>query len=238
MLFLLQHAVEKPPAKKAVVRLWLQRFNRVTGVGLVKPEQIVARRSLAAFKVTAELHLLVKHVSFVRAGARGDGFNTVNAGFKTAALTQALQHHTVPLQPLDHFAPGLRNQVSAWSADDDVGVTALKAVDVGFPRLAAVISQARVVAKLAGTAHRLEALEAHWPWALHVKLPMHRPMGGRDLRVFGGVAQSYDLRAVLAGKRQHCFKQRAGGGVAVGKGFEHVGFRHETDGVVQRRIAG
>ena len=37
---------------------------------------------------------------------------------------------------------------------------------------------------------------------------------------------------------EHRFNQRAGCGITVGERLEHVGFRHEADGMVQCRVPG
>ena len=65
---LLQDAVEKPPTKKAVMRLRLQRFHCITRVGLIQSHQHIPGTRLHGHRMAAQPQLIVKQMTLVGLG--------------------------------------------------------------------------------------------------------------------------------------------------------------------------
>ena len=156
-LLLFQHAVEEAPAKKTVMRLRLQRLDRIPGTGLIKIDKAVTSPGVIRDKLCCHLHRVMKDAPFVWQLPGNHRHDPVSAHLHGLVGLEPAQHHPIPLQALYHRLPGPRHEVGPWCVHHHLLDTALKTGDVFLPGLGAVVRQPRVVAQLAGAVDGLES---------------------------------------------------------------------------------
>ena len=162
--------------------------------------------------------------------------NANRLDFHVFVLGKARHFYLINFQAFNHIFPGLRNNVSHGFFHRKRRIEVVIIRNIGLPRLRTVVPKARQSAYLrglvfGGVPFKQDRIVLR---SIHGVIQVKRRLGTGHLEGF--LAFFGQFHVILIHKINGHFHKRQGTLKAVGKGFQHVGFRHKTDGIPQCRV--